>query len=288
MRMFDGVVPVPTVVSIDRDGADFGSPALIAEFVGGVQKPSRAPSGVTGIGVHFGEDYRECLRPQFVQHLVDIHDAEPSPTVLTDFAVPTAGTVEAALWSVEWWARVWREDLYEAVPLVTLAECWLREHLPVLDRVAVVHGDYRTGNFLFDEKTLKITAILDWELGFLGDRHADLAWILSDLYKTREGDTEFYCGLFRGIEELLGEYRRLGGAPIDLQTLYFYRVFCAWKQVILSLGCALRAAEGHTHQDVLLGWLAAGGYPILESLRRLLADCMSFSANPSERAGHDH
>jgi hypothetical protein len=27
----------------------------------------------------------------------------------------------------------------------------------------MVHGDYRTGNFLFDEEAAEITAILDWE-----------------------------------------------------------------------------------------------------------------------------
>lgn len=272
MRMFDGIVPVPRVLSIDADGADFGHPALIAQFASGVQKPKQGVSGVTGIGVHFDAAQRARLRPQFVEHLVAIHEATPLPGSLSKFDTPAVGTVDAALWAANWWARVWREDLYEEIPLVTLTECWLRTNLPVLDRVSVVHGDYRTGNFLFDEETLEITAILDWELGFLGDRHADLAWILSDLYKTTENGAQFYCGLFSSIDELISEYEAMGGTPIDPARLHFYRVFCAWKQVILSLGCALRAAEGHTHQDVLLGWLAAGGYPIMESLRRLLSE----------------
>lgn len=36
----------------------------------------------------------------------------------------------------------------------------------------LVHGDYRTGNFL--EQGGRITAILDWELVHLGDPHEDL------------------------------------------------------------------------------------------------------------------
>jgi aminoglycoside phosphotransferase (APT) family kinase protein len=41
---------------------------------------------------------------------------------------------------------------------------------------APVHGDYRSGNFLLDEGSGRITATLDWESGHLGDRHADLAY----------------------------------------------------------------------------------------------------------------
>lgn len=271
MRALHGRIPVPEILSVDPDGADFGRPAMIAELVAGVQMPAMLPPGVTGIGVHFPEAYRAALRPQFVRHLVTIHQQHPVPEQLDAFGVPSLGTTEAALWGVNWWARTWREDLYEHVPLVTAAECWLRTHAPLLDRLSLVHGDYRTGNFLFDEDTLQITAILDWELGYLGDRHGDLAWMLCDLYRTTEDGTPFYCGLFPGIDELIEEYEAAGGDPIDRTTLHWFRVFCTWKQAILSLGCALRAGDGQSHQDVLMTWLAFGGYPILEALRRLLA-----------------
>ena len=38
----------------------------------------------------------------------------------------------------------------------------------------MTHGDYRTGNYLFDEESGKITALLDWELARIGDFHEDL------------------------------------------------------------------------------------------------------------------
>ena len=59
---------------------------------------------------------------------------------------------------------------------------------PTVDRVSIVHGDYRAGNFLFSPTTLQISAILDWELAFLGDRHADLAYVIDPLF-SEHGET---------------------------------------------------------------------------------------------------
>lgn len=73
------------------------------------------------------------------------------------------------------WHRAWEEDRVEALPLVTLAAQWLRDNAPSVDRISIVHGDYRVGNFLFDPKDGRFTAIMDWELVHFGDRHEDLA-----------------------------------------------------------------------------------------------------------------
>ncbi|MFD2578038.1 phosphotransferase [Novosphingobium colocasiae] len=130
---------------------------------------------------------------------------------------------------------------------------------PVLDRASVVHGDFRTGNFLFDEASRSITAVLDWELGYIGDRHGDLGWVITDLYITREAGVPYHCGLFAGTDDLVEQYEAAGGLPIDRKNWPGTRFFCTWKQLVLSLGCALRAGDGRTHQDVLLTWLSGGG-----------------------------
>jgi aminoglycoside phosphotransferase (APT) family kinase protein len=247
-----------------------GTPALISGFVQGVQKPPKVLSNVTGMGIHFPRDYRAALGPQYVKSMVALHKAEIPDGELSSFSRPIVGSTEAALQIVNWWARVWVEDLYEEAPIATLTETWLRANAPVLDHLSVVHGDFRTGNFLFDDAQRRITAFLDWELGYLGDRHGDLGWVLTDLYITRENGSPFHCGLFSSESELIERYEAAGGLPIDRRKLHWHKVFCTWKQLILSLGCALRAAEGKTHQDVLLTWLAASGYPISEALCRLL------------------
>ena len=66
-------------------------------------------------------------------------------------------------------------------PLADYGIRWLKAHQPEAPCVTIVHGDYRTGNFL--EVGGRITAILDWELVHLGDPHEDLAWVSLPMYK---------------------------------------------------------------------------------------------------------
>jgi hypothetical protein len=69
--------------------------------------------------------------------------------------------------------------------------------MPALDHISIVHGDYRTGNFLFTEHNNRISALLDWEMGHLGDRHLDLAWATNPTlgHMAEDGKT-FLCGGF--------------------------------------------------------------------------------------------
>jgi hypothetical protein len=45
--------------------------------------------------------------------------------------------------------------------MVQVAFDWLVENAPVSEAISLVHGDYRSGNFLFDPETNSATAILD-------------------------------------------------------------------------------------------------------------------------------
>jgi aminoglycoside phosphotransferase (APT) family kinase protein len=71
------------------------------------------------------------------------------------------GTNEAAILLLNWWTRLWAEDLNEEDALMTLTEAWLQTNAPVLDQFSIVPGDFRTGNFLFDEQSRNVTAVLD-------------------------------------------------------------------------------------------------------------------------------
>ena len=55
---------------------------------------------------------------------------------------------------------------------------WLPDHIPEDDgRISLIHGDYRLGNIMFAPDTMKVVAILDWELSTLGHPIADLAYL---------------------------------------------------------------------------------------------------------------
>ena len=58
----------------------------------------------------------------------------------------------AALHEVERWERTMRADTLEPQPVLEMALSWLKRHVPPPpERLALVHADYRTGNFLYDQ-----------------------------------------------------------------------------------------------------------------------------------------
>lgn len=275
IHAFEEELPVPQAHWVDVEGTFFPYPAIIYEFATGVTKPAHAASGVSGLGTNYGADLRPLLGPQFVEHLALIHTWDWRNADLSAFDVPAIGT-QAAEWQLNWWERVWEEDANEDVPLMRLAMGWMRSNMPHNDRISVVHADYRSGNFLYDEESRKITAWLDWELGHLGDRHEDIAWVSNSVFGhyAEDGKTFLVCGLM-SEDAFYEAYEKASGLTVNRQSIKFYQLFNAYKCVVLSLATGSRIARlGKTHQDILVAWLVGVGYPILEQMRSILEEVL--------------
>ena len=155
--------------------------------------------------------------------------------------------------------RVWEEDKVEDFPLMEVASNWLGRNLPALDRVSVVHGDYRSGNFLFDEASLQITTWLDWERGHLGDHHRDLAWIVQAMfgYPREDGRGFYICGLL-GEDDFYEQYQRISGLSIDPGHMRWYSILNCYQALVSTLGSCYRVVRlGKSHQDALMVVLKA-------------------------------
>jgi aminoglycoside phosphotransferase (APT) family kinase protein len=141
-------------------------------------------------------------------------------------------------------------------PALRFAERWLLARAPHARRPALVHGDFRIGNVMFDERGL--TAVLDWELAHVGDAMEDLGWLAVRAW--RFGRDELPVGGLCGREEFWAAYERESGASIDRGAASWWEVFGNWKWAII---CVLQAAS---HK--------AGRYPNIElaSLGRRVAE----------------
>jgi len=274
IQAFQGVLPVPRVLWVDDEGRWFPEPTLIYTFAEGVTKPSGGGGRVSGVGSHFDARLREQLGAQFIEHLARIHTLEPAGRDFSAFDIPRAGSTETALWQLNRASRIWQEDRTEEIPLMAVAAAWLRRHLPTLDRASILHGDYRAGNFLFDEASGRITAWLDWERGYIGDRHRDLAWITLPLFGryAEDGRTLLVSGLVP-VEEFYRRYEQASGLEVDRQRLRYYRMLNNYQLIASTLGTAQRVARlGRSHQDVLLSWIEGAVYPLAADLRQHLAE----------------
>ncbi|MBI5615610.1 MAG: phosphotransferase family protein [Gammaproteobacteria bacterium] len=267
-----GVLPVPPVRYVDRDGVHLGQPGLVTSFVSGVTKPTTmSRQTVSGVGIDYGA-LTPVIAAQFVANLASLHAFDWRGALLPDFAAPAPGTRQAALRQVNWWARVWEQDLVEPQPVITFAERWLRENAPVCDAPVLVHGDYRAGNFMFAEPAGEFTAVLDWELAHLGDFHDDLAWSAQKLFGSRVGDEILVSGLMTRAE-FLAAYEAASGRRIDPRVFHYYEVLNAWKCAVLDLSTSCHAAAaGLSHQDLVLAWVAITGAVFMDQIVKLIEE----------------
>jgi len=277
LRAFRGIIPVPEVFFVDEHARWFPEPALIYAFAEGVTKPSTTASGaVSGLGIRFGPELRTKLGPQFVEHLAKIHAFPVAKAGFATMQAPSIGTTEAAQLQLNRARRVWEEDRGEDFPLMDVAVNWLARNMPVMDQVSVIHGDYRSGNFLFDEASATITTWLDWERGHLGDRHRDLAWITQAMFGDPRDDGQGYyiCGLL-SQDEFEDRYQTLSGLTIDPARLRWYGVLNCYQALVSTLGSCYRVVRlGKNHQDALMVALKAEAAMASARLHEMLVEIL--------------
>ena len=119
-------------------------------------------------------------------------------------------------------------------PLLRLAQRWLERHAPAVARAAVVHGDFRVGNVMFDEEGL--TAVLDWELSHVGDPVEDLGWLCVKTW--RFGNDKLAAGGLCSREDLVRFYEEAGGGVCDAASLRWWELFGNWMWAVI---CRMQA-----------------------------------------------
>ena len=264
-RAVAGVVPAPAALWVDPRGSEFPEPTLIYGFVDGVTAPSASGEGaVSGLGTGFGPELRAELAPQFIEHLAAMHTIDVSGLGSPAVTVPPTGTTDTAQWRLNFERTVWELDRGQDLAVMEVAASWMQRNLPVADRVGIVHSDFRSGNFLFDEETRRITAWLDWELSHVGDRHEDLAYCTHPLFgATAEDGTTFLASGVLPPAEVFARYEEVSGLPVDPDRIEWYSMLVTYSAIVRTFATPYRIARlGRSHQDILLARLE-GVVPLL-------------------------
>ena len=263
-----GLIPAPTPYWVDADAEHLPYPAMIYSFATGVAKPTGDAAKVTGLGQNYGPALRATLAPDFIELLVRLHKMEPPREAMTSFDGAEVGSNASVIRQINAMRRIWEEDRLEEEPVMEMAYQWLVANAPPLDRVSIVHGDYRSGNFLFDEAKGRITAWLDWEGAALGDRHQDLTYAALPTFQhvAEDGQAVLASGMMTE-EALYAAYGVASGLPVDPDRIRYYRIYNRYLVCILTLAASARASlmKG-THQDVVTNFVATIGYIALADL----------------------
>lgn len=133
------------------------------------------------------------------------------------------------------------DSLDQPQPVFELALSWLDRRRPApIARPVLVHGDFRTGNYLADETG--VTAILDWEGAHLGDPIEDLGWLCVKSW--RFGSLDKPAGGFGSREELWSAYETAGGMKVDPVRAHWWEVFGTVRWGVICLTQAWRHLSG--------------------------------------------
>jgi aminoglycoside phosphotransferase (APT) family kinase protein len=171
------------------------------------------------------EDPDEQIRTaqDFITKLAALHriDGRDMKIEALGPAGPVAGHLRVEIAAMR--ARVAKYG--KPAPLLNFCIDWLDRNIPDYDGPTVlVQGDTGPGNFMYADG--KVTAVVDWELAHFGDPMDDIAWL--SLRTVQDTFTVF--------PDRLAEYEQLSGHRIDVDRVWYYRLFAETRLASISPG----------------------------------------------------
>ena len=229
-------VPVAPTHGLCEDPAVNGAPFYVMTFVPGTVLHDRTVAA----GLSMAE--RVAISDDTVDVLARLHALDPAALGLADLG-RHEGYIARQL---KRWTRQWEATRTHPIPAMEHCARLLAERMPAQVGVAIVHGDFRLGNFIVADG--RIRAVLDWELCTLGDALADIAYLMNSWVtaeQTIAGVDEHMptvAGGFLARADLLARYARASGR--DVSHIDYYRAFSYWRIAAIRQGVYKRYVEG--------------------------------------------
>jgi len=221
-------IPVPRMILLETDPEPFGGAISLAEDLRGfhnseyqIQQPEwreRLPRIAQGLWTAMG---RLAGVPVEELELGFMKPATPEGTAMQE---------------LDYWEASLDASDVGPEPITRAAIRWMRRNPPPpAQKLAMVHGDFRAGNFLYDDAG-EVIAVLDWEMAHLGDPLEDLAWSMSRVLSFGKDDRR------SGVaprEEALRIWQAASGLEIDSAALRWWELMmCIKGQAIWNAGAA--------------------------------------------------
>ena len=244
-RLQNTPITVPTVKWLDRDDRQLGTPYFVMEQLPAIGSPGDWPSYHTD-GLYFDAtpDERATMWWGCVQAIADIHALDWTTLRLDSLLMPGLGgrpleqVVNFCSELLEWASEGNpRQELLAATK-------WLRDNIYEPEHLVLCWGDSRLSNILYGPQ-FEVVAVLDWELAYIGDHEADLAWLLF---------LDWACSEYEGVQRLPGtptreetieRYEHMSGRPV--RNLRYNEVLAA-----VELGIPISRLETRLRTEGLL------------------------------------
>lgn len=245
---FAAGVTVAEPIADCADASLIGAPFMVQAYVSGSAMARglvRAPNLAT-----WGPD----LAHRLGRELAHIHAITPDSSAAGQLGFlsrperPPAAIEVAKLTSVLATAG-------EARPALAYILAWLDKHAPQTGAVTLVHGDFRTGNYLVDKGQL--TAVLDWEFAHFGDPAEDLGWFCARCW--RFGNDDLEAGGIAERRHLLAGYESVRPLPVTRAGIAYWEILAAakWAAIAVLQGDRYRKGGENSIELVLTGLMPA-------------------------------
>ncbi len=119
----------------------------------------------------------------------------------------------------------------QPMPVFELCFRQLQETMPPAVAPALVHGDFRNGNFIVGAEGIR--AVLDWELAHIGDPMEDLGWLCVNAW--RFGRIDKPVGGFGERESLYSAYETAGGTAVEVSRVAWWELFGCLKWGVICM-----------------------------------------------------
>jgi aminoglycoside phosphotransferase (APT) family kinase protein len=228
-------VPHPPAVAMCDDPGVLGRPFYLMGFVDGwspMATRGRWPAPFDGDG-----PARRGLAFELVEGVARLGRVDWKARGLADLGRPD-GFHER---QVDRWSAFLERIKGRELPGFDVAAAWLRAHRPIDFVPGLMHGDYQFANVMFRHGApARLAAIVDWEMGTVGDPKLDLGWVVQSWPAGEEAGSEsgFDYVDMRGMptrDELVARYAEVSGRQVD--DLDYYVILAKWKlAVVLEQG----------------------------------------------------
>ncbi len=222
-----GFARLPTIVAVCEDESLLGVPFYVMTYLDGVVVTDELPPALDDVGE------RRALVHDLVDTLVEIHAADVTRPGLAAFVRPGSYSER----QVRRFAQLWEINKTREIPVVEEVGGRLAQGVPDPLPAVVVHGDFRLGNAMVaGEPPAHVLAMLDWEMGAIGDPRADVGYLLATY--SEPGGPPSPLGTspvtaqpgFPSRAELVERYVERSGRDVD--ELDWFEALALWKAAV--------------------------------------------------------
>ena len=214
-------VRVAEPIAASKDPALIGRPFAIQALVAGTAQGRRIVRDPAL------PEFGDSLAREIGRELALIHSVKPTAGVLSFLPVPMAIPSRREVAQM----RRSLDGASEARPALEYILAWLETNAPEPALITLVHGDFRTGNYMVDEG--RLTAVLDWEFCHWGDPREDLGWFIARCW--RFGNDDKIAGGIAKLASLLEGYNAVAEIKVTASELAYFEVLAAARWAAISL-----------------------------------------------------